>query len=109
MSKKKNRFREWLSDNLRYFILGIAVFVIVALLFVGFYFLTTIVMHTQLDDRQTVEDVLEPEEEQNTTEDQYDWEKHIEACEKLIKGQEITWKSQQILGESIQMVMSFNK
>ena len=50
-----------------------------------------------------------PEEDQDAVVNHDEWEKHMEACEKLMKGQEITWISQQILGESIQMVMSFYK
>ena len=59
MSKKKNGFREWLSDNLRYVILGFAMLVIVALLYIGFYLLVSLVAGTQLKDAQAIENEQE--------------------------------------------------
>lgn len=37
----KNRFREWLSDNLRYLVLGIGILVVVAAIFFGVWLLTS--------------------------------------------------------------------
>ncbi len=59
MSKKKNGFREWLSDNLRYVILGFAMLVILALLYIGFYFLVSLVAGTQLKDAQSIQNQQE--------------------------------------------------
>lgn len=37
----KNRFREWLSDNLRYLLLGLGILVVVIAIFFGVWFLTS--------------------------------------------------------------------
>lgn len=37
----KNRFREWISDNLRYLLLGLGIVVVVAAIFFGVWFLTS--------------------------------------------------------------------
>lgn len=37
----KDRFREWLSDNLRYILLGIGIVIVVVLIFLGVKFLTS--------------------------------------------------------------------
>lgn len=59
MSKKKNRFREWLSDNLRYIVLGFAMLVILALLYIGFCLLVMLVDGTQLKEEQAIENQQE--------------------------------------------------
>ncbi len=61
MSKKKNRFREWLSDNLRYIILGFSMLVILALLYIGFVFLVSLVAGTELKDAQSIQNQQESE------------------------------------------------
>ncbi len=37
----KNKFREWLSDNLRYLLLGLGILIVVAAIFFGVWFLTS--------------------------------------------------------------------
>ena len=80
-----NEFREWLSDNLRYFILGFAIIIIMLLLFFGYRFLTNIIDSEQRneqyvsnqgdqnpdDENQTGDDpnVENPDDENQTGED----------------------------------------
>ena len=70
MSKKKNRFREWLSDNLRYIILGFSMLVILALLYIGFVFLVSLVAGTELKDEQSMQNQQESEVSGDLDEDE---------------------------------------
>ena len=69
MSKKKNGFREWLSDNLRYVILGFEMLVILALLYIGFYYLVALVAGTQLKEPQAIESVQDSDASDEDGED----------------------------------------
>lgn len=70
MSEKKNRFREWLSDNLRYIILGFSMLVILALLYIGFIFLVSLVAGTELKDEQSMQNQQESEVSGDLDEDE---------------------------------------
>lgn len=68
MKKILDDFREWLSDNLRYFILGFAILLILVLLGLGFRFLTSIIQNRQ----QTVPPVNKEEQDDTDDADQKD-------------------------------------
>lgn len=64
-----NEFREWLSDNLRYFMLGFAIILVIALLFFGTRFISKALGgNKEKDDPKKTETTVTPTEEPTTTE-----------------------------------------
>ena len=61
-------FREWLSDNLRYILLGLAIIVTLVLLFFGIRFLTSVFGDKKTDENQVVQQQEDAAEEKNDKE-----------------------------------------
>ena len=86
MSKKKNCLREWLSNNLRYVLLGFAILMILVLLYIGFYFLVSLVRGTQLKDLESVQSELQVDSDwQFYTQDKYFMTEYMDEDRSLIR------------------------
>ncbi len=70
MSKKKNCLKEGFFYRLRYVLLGFAILLILALLYIGFYFLVSLVRGTQLNDLPSIQSELQVD----MTDDDSSWQ-----------------------------------
>lgn len=64
-------FREWLSDNLRYFMLGFGIIIVLVILFFGIRFLSSVFGDTRKDDNEVTqqqEDLIEEQEDNQADE-----------------------------------------
>lgn len=59
-------FREWLSDNLRYILLGLAIIAVLLLLFFGIRFLTSVLGNSRPEEKNATEQTETSEEERET-------------------------------------------
>lgn len=63
-----NEFREWLSDNLRYFMLAGGILLALILIFFGIRFVSSLTVTDKGDDQKVTEETAEPTEAEEPTE-----------------------------------------